>query len=415
MTNACTSHGSCRSCGTPLTHTFVDLGLSPISNHFIRPENAAQGEFFYPLHALVCDQCWLVQLRDVASADTHFHDDYAYFSSYSSSWLDHAHRYVDDMTARFDISGKSKVIEIASNDGYLLQYFVKAGVTCLGVEPTANTAAAAREKGVQTREVFFGREAATALREEGWQADLLLGNNVLAHVPDLNDFVGGMPIVLAPEGVVTMEFPHLLRLIEQTQFDTLYHEHFSYLSLLALQPVFARAGLRVFDIEHLGTHGGSLRVYLCHDKASHATLPAVAECLDAERAAGLDTLRPYQAFASAVAETKRDLLAFLIEARRAGKRVAAYGAPAKGNTLLNYCGVGTDLIDFTVDRNPHKQNTLLPGTRIPVLAPEAIDARRPDYVVILPWNLRDEIAAQLAHIRQWGGKFVVPIPRVECL
>ncbi len=415
MTDAITRHGTCRACGAPLTHTFVDLGLSPVSNAFVKAEDAGKGEMFYPLHALVCDQCWLVQLADVTRAEAHFHDDYAYFSSFSASWLEHARQYVGDMTARFGLTRDSKVMEIASNDGYLLQYFVQAGIECLGVEPTANTAAAARERGVPSREMFFGRTTAQALLDEGWQVDLLLGNNVLAHVPDLNDFVGGMPLVLRPEGVITLEFPHLLCLIEQTQFDTLYHEHFSYLSLSALLPVFARAGLRVFDVQHLPTHGGSLRVFACHQDASHLASAGVQACLDAELKAGLTTLAPYQAFAEAVRDAKQNLLDFLVATRRAGKRVAGYGAPAKGNTLLNYCGVGTDLIDFTVDRNPHKQGTLLPGSRIPVLAPAAIDAERPDYVLILPWNLREEIVGQMAHIRDWGGQFVVAIPEIRCL
>lgn len=415
MTDAAPNHGNCRACGAPLVHTFVDLGLSPVSNAFIKREDAGKGEMFYPLHALVCDHCWLVQLSDVTGAQAHFHDDYAYFSSFSASWLEHARRYVEDMTKRFALDGDSRVMEIASNDGYLLQYFVQAGIDCLGIEPTGNTAAAARERGVASREVFFGRDTAQSLRDEGWQVDLLLGNNVLAHVPDLNDFVGGMPRVLKAEGVITLEFPHLLRLMAETQFDTLYHEHFSYLSLSALLPVFARAGLRVFDVQTLPTHGGSLRLFACHQAAAHAVTAQVAQCLAAEQAAGLTTLAPYTAFAEAVRATKRSLLDFLVTARRAGKRVVGYGAPAKGNTLLNYCGIGTDFIDYTVDRNPHKQGTLLPGSRIPVLAPEAIDADRPDYVLILPWNLREEIMGQMAHIREWGGQFLVPIPEVRSL
>jgi SAM-dependent methyltransferase len=406
---------NCRSCGAPLTQTVVDLGLSPISNAFIKPENAASGDMFYPLHAMVCQDCWLVQLRDATPADAHFHDDYVYFSSYSSSWLDHARRYVVAMTQRFALGPNSRVMEIASNDGYLLQYFVQAGVPCLGVEPSSNTAAAAREAGVESREVFFGRQTAQALRDEGWQVDLLIGNNVLAHVPDINDFVGGMPVVLKPEGVITLEFPHLLRLLEENQFDTLYHEHYSYLSLTALQPILARAGLRVFDIGRLPTHGGSLRVFGCHERASYAATPAVQACLDEESAKGLASPSRYAGFADRVKQAKRDLLSFLIEARRAGKTVAAYGAAAKGNTLLNYCGAGPDLIDYVVDRNPAKQGKLLPGTRIPVLPTEAVYSTRPDYLLILPWNIKDEVMDQMEAIRSWGGQFVVAIPETVVL
>lgn len=393
----------------------VDLGLSPVSNAFIKAGDAARAETFYPLHAMVCEHCWLVQLRDATPAETHFHDDYVYFSSYSSSWLEHARRYVGAMTARFGLGAGSRVMELASNDGYLLQYFVQAGVPCLGVEPTANTAAAARARGVDSRELFFGTASARALREEGWQVDLLLGNNVLAHVPDINDFVGGMPVVLKPQGVITLEFPHLLRLIEQNQFDTLYHEHYSYLSLAALQPVFARAGLRVFDVEHLPTHGGSLRVFACHAGAAHAATSAVAAALAEEHAAGLTSTALYAGFAERVRKAKRDLLSFLIEARNAGRRIAAYGAAAKGNTLLNYCGAGTDFIDYVVDRNPTKQGRLLPGTRIPVVAPEHVFGDRPDYLLILPWNIKDEVMAQMAGIREWGGRFVVAIPETAVL
>ncbi|WP_454712699.1 methyltransferase domain-containing protein [Cupriavidus nantongensis] len=401
---------ACRACAAPLEQTVVDLGLSPISNAFIRPEHADRGEMLYPLHAMVCTSCWLVQLRDATPANVHFHDDYVYFSSYSSSWLSHARSYVEAMRQRFGLGTQSRVMEIASNDGYLLQYFVQAGVPCLGIEPTANTAAAARDKHVETREVFFDAQSARALATQGWQVDLLLGNNVLAHVPDINDFVAGMPVVLKPEGVITLEFPHLLRLLEENQFDTLYHEHYSYLSLTALMPVLARAGLRAFDVEHLPTHGGSLRLYACHAAARHAGSPAVQACLDAEGAAGLTSAAGYAAFAQRVQRARQELLAFLVEARRAGKRVAAYGAAAKGNTLLNYCGARADLVEFVVDRNPAKQGRLLPGTRIPVLAPEAVTTHRPDYLLVLPWNLLDEIQQQMAHIRAWGGRFVTAIP-----
>lgn len=406
---------ACRACNTPLQHTFANLGLSPISNAFIKPEDASRGEMFYPLHAMVCHHCWLVQLQDVARAEAHFHDDYVYFSSYSSSWLEHAKRYVASMIPRLGLNAQSRVMEIASNDGYLLQYFVQAGIPCLGVEPTANTAAAARAKNVESRELFFGRDSAQQLATEGWQVDLLLGNNVLAHVPDLNDFVGGMPKVLKPEGVITLEFPHLQNLMAETQFDTLYHEHFSYLSLTALMPVFRRAGLRVFDVEHLPTHGGSLRIFACHQNATHADTGAVAACLANEETAGLTRLETYTAFGEKVRETKRALLDFMITAKREGCRIAAYGAAAKGNTLLNYCGIGVDFIDYAVDKNPAKQGRLLPGSRIPVRDPQAVFDTRPDYLLILPWNIKNEVIEQMAGIRQWGGRFVVPIPRVMVL
>lgn len=406
---------TCRSCGAPLTRTVCDLGLSPISNAFIAPEAATKGETFYPLRACVCDRCWLVQLDSDLPARTHFHDQYVYFSSFSTSWVDHARRYVDSMRERFRLDVQNRVIEIASNDGYLLQFFVDAGVPVLGIEPSGNTAAAAREKGVPTEELFFGRATAQQLADSGRKADLLIGNNVLAHVPDINDFVGGMPIVLKPEGVVTLEFPHLISLLAGNQFDTIYHEHYCYLSLVALLPIFSRAGLRVFDVERLPTHGGSLRVYLCHRHAAHEETSAVKAILADERAAGLTDPKTYDAFAAGVAETKRRLLAFLIGAKDNGKTVAAYGAAAKGNTLLNFCGVRTDMIDFVSDKNPTKQNRLLPGTRIPVVDPRAIAERRPDYLLILPWNIRDEITKELAYARDWGCRFVVAIPTLDVL
>lgn len=409
-----TTTPTCRACGAALSHTFADLGMSPVSNAFVKQQDESRGEMFHRLHVLVCEKCWLVQLADGSGAEAaHFHEEYAYFSSFSASWLAHAERYVGAMIARFGLDGGSRVMEVASNDGYLLQYFVRAGIACVGVEPTANTAAAARAIGVDTRELFFGRASAAQLLAEGGQVDLLLGNNVLAHVPDINDFVGAMAPMLKPQGVVTLEFPHLLKLIAENQFDTLYHEHFSYLSLTALMPVFARAGLRMFDVEHLSTHGGSVRIYACLPDAAHADTGAVRRCLEQERQAGLTTLEVYAAFGEQVRATKRALLGFLIEAKRAGCTVAAYGAPAKGNTLLNYCGIGTDFIDFTVDRNPLKQGRLLPGSRIPVRAPEAIFASRPDYLLVLPWNLKDEVMQQMAGIREWGGKFVLPIPALE--
>lgn len=406
---------SCRACGSPLGIVFADLGLSPISNAFVKQENAGQGEMFYPLRVRVCESCWLVQLDASTRSDLHFHGDYVYFSSFSTWWLDHARRYVEGMIQRLGLNDSSRVMELASNDGYLLQYFVQAGIRCLGIEPTANTAAAARAKGVETREMFFGRETARQLAQESWKVDLLLGNNVLAHVPDINDFVGGMPEVLNPQGIITLEFPHLLRLIEGNQFDTIYHEHYSYLSLSALQPVFARAGLRVFNIEHLPTHGGSLRLFVCHNDSRHSKGPSVADCLAEESSAGLCNRSIYAGFAEKVRETKRSLLSHLIEQKRKGRHIAAYGAAAKGNTLLNYCGIGTDFIDFVADRNPTKQGRLLPGSRIPVVSPEQLLKAKPDEVVILPWNIRHEVMEQLTEVRSWGGRFIVPIPRLEVL
>ena len=409
------SNARCRSCGAPLSRVVCDLGLSPISNAFVKLEDAAKGEMFYPLKACVCETCWLVQLESSPDSSAHFHDDYVYFSSFSSGWVEHARQYVEEMTERFELSASSRVVELASNDGYLLQFFIKAGIAALGIEPTANTAAAARAKGVETREAFFGRDTARTLASEGLQADLILGNNVLAHVPDINDFVGGMPLLLNPQGVVTLEFPHLLNLLAENQFDTIYHEHYSYLSLTALVPIFARFALRVFDVETLPTHGGSLRVFLCHSSAEHAESPAVAAMLAIERDEGLATGECYDAFANRVPAIKRELLAFLIEARNAGKSVAGYGAAAKGNTLLNYCGVREDMVAFVADKNPTKQGRLLPGSRIPVVDPSAIMERKPDYLLILPWNIKSEIIAELAAIRNWGGRFVVPIPALEVL
>ncbi|SNT63945.1 Methyltransferase domain-containing protein [Tardiphaga sp. OK246] len=405
----------CRSCGAPLTQTVCNLGLSPISNAFIKPEDTGAGEMYFPLKACACENCWLVQLESGPSSDAHFHDDYLYFSSFSASWLDHAHRYVEAVTARLKLTSSSKVVEVASNDGYLLQYFVKAGIPALGIEPTRSTAAAARLKGVETREMFFGRETARVIADSGWTVDLLLGNNVLAHVPDINDFVAGMPIVLKPNGIVTLEFPHLLNLIAENQFDTIYHEHYSYLSMIALTPIFARHGLRVFDIEQLSTHGGSLRVYLCHTAASYLQTPTVQRILNAEQTAGLDTPQRFASFAKGVTATKRQLLTFLIDAKERGKSIAGYGAAAKGNTLLNYCGIRSDMIDFVVDKNPAKQGRLLPGSRIPVRSPAEVGLSRPDYLLILPWNIQDEVMADMADIRTWGGQFVVPIPTLRVI
>jgi SAM-dependent methyltransferase len=407
------SAAKCRSCGSPLSRVVCDLGLSPISNAFIKPQDAGKGEMFFPLRVCVCESCWLVQLEGSPASAAHFHDDYVYFSSFSASWIDHAKRYVDSITHRLQLDRNSRVIEIASNDGYLLQFFLKAGIPALGIEPTANTAAAARLKGVETEERFFGRETAASLAANGWMVDLLLGNNVLAHVPDINDFVRGMPLVLKPEGVVTLEFPHLLNLMAENQFDTIYHEHYSYLSLIALSPIFARAGLRVFDVETFATHGGSLRLYVCHAAAAHVETPEVARVVNAERDAGLASAVRFDAFAGRVTATRRDLLSFLIDAQARGKRVGGYGAAAKGNTLLNYCAVRSDMIAFVADKNPTKQGRLLPGSRIPVVPPEEIDRVKPDYLLVLPWNIKDEVMTQMAHIRSWGGQFVIPIPSLE--
>jgi 2-polyprenyl-3-methyl-5-hydroxy-6-metoxy-1,4-benzoquinol methylase len=410
-----TRRGHCRFCDAPLSHSFADLGMSPPSNSFLKPEQLGRMEKFYPLHAWVCGACFLVQLEEFETPEQIF-SDYAYFSSYSESWLAHARAYTEAMTARFGLGTKSKVIEIASNDGYLLQYFVAQGIPVLGIEPAANVAQAAEKKGVPSLVKFFGTQTAKELAAQGTRADLLLGNNVLAHVPDLNDFVAGMKILVAPQGVITMEFPHLLRLMQGNQFDTIYHEHFSYFSFLTAQQVFAKHGLALFDVEEIPTHGGSLRIYARHaEDAAKAVGARVAELLARERAAGLDRLNTYRAFDEQVKETKRRLLDFLMGAKRAGKRIAGYGAPAKGNTLLNYCGIRSDFIDYTVDRSPHKQGRFLPGVHIPVYGPERIGETKPDYVLILPWNLKDEIVAQMAHIRAWGGRFVVPIPRVQVL
>jgi SAM-dependent methyltransferase len=409
------SQRPCRFCGAPLSHSFADLGMSPPSNSFLRPEQLGRMEKFYPLHAWVCGACFLVQLEQFETPEQIF-SDYAYFSSYSESWLAHAHAYTASVTKRFGLGEKSKVVEIASNDGYLLQHFVARGIPVLGIEPAANVAQAAEKKGVPSLVKFFGTQTAKELVAQGTRADLLLGNNVLAHVPDLNDFVAGMKLLLAPRGAITMEFPHLLKLMQENQFDTIYHEHFSYFSFLTARQVFAKHGLILFDVEEIPTHGGSLRVYARHaEQADQAASPRVADLIARERAAGLDGLDAYQAFGEQVKDTKRRLLEFLIGAKRAGKRIAGYGAAAKGNTLLNYCGIRSDFIDYAVDRNPHKQGCFLPGVHIPVHGPERIRETRPDYVLILPWNLKDEIVAQMAEIRSWGGKFVVPIPQVKVL
>lgn len=402
----------CRLCRQPLTDTFVDLGASPLANSFLRPEQLFRMEPHYPLRVHVCGACFLVQLQELETAENIF-SDYLYFSSYSDSWLAHARSYADAMIRRFGLTASSLMLEAASNDGYLLQYFVRAGIPVLGIEPAANVAKVAIEKGVPTEAVFFNAETAARLVSQRGQADLMANNNVLAHVPDLHAFVEGFRVVLKPEGVVTCEFPHLLRLIEHNQFDTIYHEHFSYLSLLVVERVFAEHGLRVFDIDELATHGGSLRIYGAHATSGHAETQAVERIRRMEAEAGLNRRETYGAFSTGVVDAKCALLDFLTGARKAGKQVVGYGAPAKGNTLLNYCGVGPELLPYTVDRSPHKQGLYLPGSRIPIAGPEKIRETKPDFVLILPWNLREEIAAQMAEVRSWGGQFAVPIPRVD--
>jgi 2-polyprenyl-3-methyl-5-hydroxy-6-metoxy-1,4-benzoquinol methylase len=406
---------ACRFCGAALKLSFADLGMSPPSNSYLEAEELNRVERFYPLHAWVCEKCFLVQLEEFETPEQIF-SDYAYFSSYSDSWLVHAKAYAEAMVRRFGLGKANFVVEIASNDGYLLQYFIAQGVPVLGIEPAANVAAVAEKKGVPTLVKFFGTKTAGELAAAGRKADLIAGNNVLAHVPDLNDFVRGTGVLLKPSGVVTMEFPHLLRLMQENQFDTIYHEHFSYISFVVAERLFAAHGLTLFDVDEIPTHGGSLRIYARH--AANAALPVshkVAELRERERAAGLERAETYHSFAEQVKATKRGLLKFLIGAKEAGKRVAGYGAPAKGNTLLNYCGVRGDLLEYTVDRSPHKQGRFLPGVHIPIHAPERIMKSRPDYLLILPWNLKDEIIEQMAGIRSWGGRFVVPIPGVQVL
>ncbi len=405
----------CRHCGTSLHHTFCDLGESPLSNGYLKKEDLSRSEPVFPLHVYVCDVCFLVQLPEFQSPEKIF-SDYAYFSSYSESWLDHARRYVDAMIGRFDLNEKNQVVEIASNDGYLLQYFQKKGVPVLGIEPAENVAKLAIAAGIPTLVKFFGTKTARALAAEGKWADLLLGNNVLAHVPDLNDFVAGLKILLKENGVITMEFPHLLCLIEQNQFDTIYHEHFSYFSLMTVQTVFQKQGLTLFDVEELPTHGGSLRIYACHaENKNRTTTSAVSALLQKEIQFGLNKLESYLSFTKRPMKVKQALQKFLVEAKQAGKTVAGYGAPAKGNTLLNYCGIKSDLLAYTVDRNPMKQGRFLPGTHISIHRPEHIEETKPDYLLILPWNLKEEIMKQMSHIRNWGGQFLVPIPGLEIL
>ncbi len=407
---------SCRFCGNTLGEPFLDLGKTPLANSYLKKENLSRNEPVFPLRVFLCEKCFLVQLADVNTSEHIFSDEYAYFSSFSSSWLKHAKDYTDLMVKRFGFSPSSFVIEIASNDGYLLQYFKEKNIPVLGIEPSGNCAKAATDKGIPSVVKFFGAAVAKELAAQGKTADLLLGNNVLAHVPDLNDFVEGMKIALKPGGIITMEFPHLLRLLLEGQFDTIYHEHFSYFSFHVVEKVFAKHGLTLFDVEEIPTHGGSLRIYGRHVASTSPPVSArVRELKEREIHHGLNEAITYKDFAVKVTHVKERLLQFLNEAKASKKAVVGYGAPAKGNTLLNYCGVGANLIQYTVDLSPHKQGHLLPGSRIPIYSPEKIRETKPDYVLILPWNLKEEIMKQMAHVRQWGSKFVTPIPELRIL
>lgn len=404
----------CQFCDNPLQHTFVDLGMSPLCERILTQAELNSMEPFYPLHVWVCGKCFLVQVQEYVSPGEIFND-YAYFSSYSDSWLAHASNYVDMATDRFGLGSSSHVVEIASNDGYLLQYFVAKGVPVTGIEPAANVAESAVAKGINTVVRFFGVETAEALGGEGKHADLIIGNNVLAHVPNINDLVGGMKRLLKAQGVVTMEFPHLLRLMEGNQFDTIYHEHFSYLSFSVVNRIFSKHGLALFDVDELPTHGGSLRIYACHDEdlSRRGAQPAVDAMLKREQSEGFDRVERYTGFSNQVIETKRRILECLIDLKDQGKTIAGYGAPGKGNTLLNYCAIRTDMLDYTVDRNPFKHGKYCPGTHIPIHPVEHIRETKPDYLFILPWNLKKEIMDQMSYVREWGAKFIVPIPEVE--
>ncbi|HEX5656259.1 MAG TPA: class I SAM-dependent methyltransferase [Polyangiales bacterium] len=406
---------ACRFCGTSLHDTVVDLGMSPLCESYVSEERRDAMEPFYPLHVWVCRSCFLVQLFVDVTAE-HIFEEYAYFSSFSSSWLKHAEDYVTSITERLGLGADSHVIELASNDGYLLQYFVKRGIPCLGIEPAINVAKAATDKGVPTDVRFFNEETARSLAAAGKKSDLVLGNNVLAQIPDLNGFVGAIPLVLKPQGTVTIEFPHLQKLFDENQFDTIYHEHFCYFSLISVEAIFAKHGLTIFDVEELWTHGGSLRIFARHSAdASRPTTERFKALKQRELDAGYQNIDTYTAFEHKARATKHKLLKLLIELKEQGKTVAGYGAPGKGNTLLNYCGIRTDLIAFTVDKNPYKQGKYLPGTHIPIFAPEKIDQEKPDYIVIMPWNFKDEIIAQLAHARSWGAKFIIAIPEATVL
>jgi SAM-dependent methyltransferase len=406
--------GACRICGTPLRHTFVDLGMSPLCESIRTAGQLDETEPYFPLHARVCEHCFLVQLNQYVPPETIFRE-YAYFSSYSTSWTEHAKEYCRMITKRLALNRDSLVVELASNDGYLLQHFLQQEIPVLGVEPAANVAKVAVEKGIPTRTEFFGFDLAERMTAEGLQADLIVANNVLAQVPDLNDFVSGIASLLKPYGVVTLEFPHLQRLMEETQFDTIYHEHFSYFSLFTVSLLVERHGLKVIDVEELATHGGSLRVYLAHSHAPYRQTPQVLELIDREKALGFCDISTYASFGKRVQRVKRNLLAYLIGTKDEGRTICGYGAPGKGNTLLNYCGIGTDFLAFTVDRNPYKHGRYTPGMHIPIRSPEAIDELQPDYILILPWNLKREIIHQMRHVGEWGGKFIVPIPNVEII
>jgi hypothetical protein len=408
------SVGNCRSCAGPLTHSFLDLGMSPLCESFLNASQLDSMEPYFPLHAYVCDRCFLVQLKEYVSPANIF-SEYAYFSSYSTSWVAHARAYCTMIKQRLNLGPGSLAIELASNDGYLLQHFLPLNVPVLGIEPALNVAQVAISKGIPTRIDFFGEKLAAQLVEEGRMADLIIGNNVVAQIPDLNDFVAGMVRLLKPQGVITLEFPHIERLMAENQFDTIYHEHFSYFSLGTIERMAAHHRLKVFDVEELSTHGGSLRVYLAHAASARSLTNRVAAMIGRERSQGLCDLSSYSTFGEQVKETKRKLLTFLISAKNAGKKICGYGAPGKGNTLLNYCGIGTDFLDFTVDRNPYKHGRFTPGMHIPIYPVEAIAEARPDYILILPWNLKQEIIRQMSFVKDWGGKFIVPIPRVSII
>ncbi|MBI3258648.1 MAG: methyltransferase domain-containing protein [Ignavibacteriae bacterium] len=407
--------GNCRFCHSPLDQSFCNLGMTPLSNSYLSQSELEKGEMFYPLHAYVCRRCFLVQVKEYELPENIF-GDYAYFSSYSDTWLQHCREYAENISSRLHLDSSTQVIEIASNDGYLLQFFKKRHIPILGIEPANNVAKVAQEKGIPTRVRFFNSQLAEELKKEKIQADLLIGNNVLAHVPGLNDFIKGMKTLLKSSGVITMEFPHLLRLMESNQFDTIYHEHFSYFSLLTVEKIFAAQGLKIFDVDELLTHGGSLRIYVCHLEDQKKTIsPNVLRIQDAELKLQLNHLKGYKQFAIGVQQLKSDLLQFFLECKNQGKKIAGYGAPAKGNTLLNFCGIRSEFLDFTVDRSPHKQGRYLPGTHIPIKSVDLIKETKPDYLFILPWNLKEEIIKQMGYIRTWGGKFVVPIPKLEII
>jgi SAM-dependent methyltransferase len=405
----------CRFCKIELKNTFVNLGMSPLCESYVAEENLNKMEPFYPLHVYVCENCYLVQLEEFVSPEKIF-TEYAYFSSYATSWVEHAKKFTDMIVKRLDLNRNSNVVELASNDGYLLQHFLKYEIPVLGIEPALNVAKVAQAKNINTITQFFGTTLATKLAKENQMADLIIGNNVLAQVPDINDFVKGMKILLKPTGVITMEFPHLLKLIKENQFDTIYHEHFSYFSWYSVEKIFKHHGLRLFDVEQIPTHGGSLRIYACHDGDTTRPTGKEAQSLMSEELQfGVDKLSTYRDYTDQVEGTKRKILDFLIEAKRKGKKIAGYGAPGKGNTLLNYCGIRTDFLEYTVDRNPYKQGMYLPGTHIPIYHPDKIKNTRPDYVFILPWNFKDEIIQQNSFIREWGGQFVIPIPELEVI